>query len=440
MKSRLALLSALLGIALMHVPHVRASEDYGGDMEGDEGYGEDDGGGMGGMGGLGGMGGMGGGYGEGPTPPPPPPSEEIVGLEALEAFVDNDDCSIIGAFQSEEDEAFEEFQTISSSMQYDWRWAHTTDPEVLTKLKVKSSAVFLYRSPKYVSDKHGDRKRERFPSTKLSESAMKIWMNKNSQPLVGQYTYTSKDRYLSKKIPVVIIFFDINWEKNPKGTAYFVNRARKIGKEFAGKLSFAVASIKDFDYQLTDFGLEAEDKAHDVRIGLLHKEGTDELYYGCDSEKFSSDILLKFATDYLAGELEPHKRTDTSSPPPSHDDEDGDVDESNVVVLTKDNFDEIVNDPSKDVLVEFYAPWCGHCKALKPEYAKAATAVAGSESLVFAKMDATEHDPPAGFDVQGYPTILFVKAESGAKPVPYEGEREADAMAKWLKDNAVSTK
>jgi len=37
-------------------------------------------------------------------------------------------------------------------------------------------------------------------------------------------------------------------------------------------------------------------------------------------------------------------------------------------------------------------------------------------------------------------TILFVKAESGAKPVPYEGEREADAMAKWLKDNAVSTK
>lgn len=32
------------------------------------------------------------------------------------------------------------------------------------------------------------------------------------------------------------------------------------------------------------------------------------------------------------------------------------------------NFDEIVNDETKDVLLEFYAPWCGHCKALAPKY------------------------------------------------------------------------
>jgi protein disulfide isomerase family A protein 3 len=368
--------------------------------------------------------------------PPPPPSEDLDDYEALEAFIDNEDCSIIGAFQSEDDDAFADFQGIAQSMAYDWRWAHTTDEEVLAKLKVKTSAVFLYRSPKYISDKYGDRKRERFPSTKLSESALRIWMTKHAQPLVGQYTYTTKDRYLAKKVPVVIIFFDINWEKNPKGTAYFVNRARKIGTQFKGQLNFAVASIKDFDYQLSDFGLAAEDKAHDVRIGLLHKEGNEELYYGSESEKFSSDILLKFATDYLAGSLEPAKRQDLSMPPPPMDEDGGDVDEGDVVVLTKDNFDEVVNDETKNVLVEFYAPWCGHCKSLKPEYAKAATALADAENIVLAKMDATAHDPPEGFDVQGYPTILFVKAESGAKPEPYEGEREADAMVAWLKSNA----
>ena len=49
-------------------------------------------------------------------------------------------------------------------------------------------------------------------------------------------------------------------------------------------------------------------------------------------------------------------------------------------------------------------------------------------------LDATQHGSVAQeYGVQGYPTILFVKAESGAKPVPYEGEREADAMVKWLK-------
>ena len=37
------------------------------------------------------------------------------------------------------------------------------------------------------------------------------------------------------------------------------------------------------------------------------------------------------------------------------------------VVVAK-NFNEIVNDESKDVLIEFYAPWCGHCKSLAPKY------------------------------------------------------------------------
>lgn len=37
-------------------------------------------------------------------------------------------------------------------------------------------------------------------------------------------------------------------------------------------------------------------------------------------------------------------------------------------VVVADTFDEIVNDPEKDVLVEFYAPWCGHCKNLEPIY------------------------------------------------------------------------
>ena len=78
------------------------------------------------------------------------------------------------------------------------------------------------------------------------------------------------------------------------------------------------------------------------------------------------------------------------------------------------------------VIVEFYAPWCGHCKALAPEYEKAASILNGIVKVV--AVDATQNEKLSQqYQIQGFPSIKIFGADKKA-PIDYQGPRTADAI------------
>lgn len=103
---------------------------------------------------------------------------------------------------------------------------------------------------------------------------------------------------------------------------------------------------------------------------------------------------------------------------------DADPADSNVVTLTTDTFDEYVKEHDL-VLAEFYAPWCGHCKALAPKYEEAATELKG-KNIPLVKVDCTaEEDLCRTYEVDGYPTLKVFRGPESHKP--YGGARQADS-------------
>lgn len=95
--------------------------------------------------------------------------------------------------------------------------------------------------------------------------------------------------------------------------------------------------------------------------------------------------------------------------------------EDHVLELTADNFTELALS-SELILVEFYAPWCGHCKRLAPDYASAAKELNLKHGIQLAKVDATEESSLAKqFGVDGYPTLFIFRY---GKEYEYSGPRD----------------
>ena len=112
--------------------------------------------------------------------------------------------------------------------------------------------------------------------------------------------------------------------------------------------------------------------------------------------------------------------------------------------MTGESFDLIYED-DEIWFIEFYAPWCGHCKALLPEFETAARNLKGT-GVTFGKVDCTQETQLCQrFEVKGYPTVKLIPkgAKSDVEAVEYRNKREAWEIEqfahKWVEGRGEDT-
>ncbi|PKS05281.1 hypothetical protein jhhlp_008653 [Lomentospora prolificans] len=106
---------------------------------------------------------------------------------------------------------------------------------------------------------------------------------------------------------------------------------------------------------------------------------------------------------------------------------------SAVLDLIPKNFDKVVHESGKGTLVEFFAPWCGHCKNLAPVYEELGLAFEhASDKVQIAKVDAdAEKSLGKKYGVQGFPTLKWFDGKS-AEPEEYQGGRDLESLSNFI--------
>lgn len=154
-------------------------------------------------------------------------------------------------------------------------------------------------------------------------------------------------------------------------------------------------------------------RIHDTKVELRNYIMNDTI---------TEENVLKFVTAWSEARLKRHLKSE--KPPIKQD--------GNVFTLVGEIFESVVLDKSKDVLIEFYAPWCEECKKIDQVFEELAKRLKKSNNLIIAKMDSTKNEIES-LEIEGFPTIKFWPASNKDKPIDYEDEsRTMDDFIKFL--------
>ena len=297
------------------------------------------------------------------------------------------------------------YNTLASGFD-DISFYYTHNPEVMHHLNTTAgkNAFIVFRN-------FDEGKQQLVDTEELSTDAMKDFLNSYKFPLVMPFEQEAAERIFGSETPAIFLF---NEGTESAATKAFAAAAKKRAKDILFSQSTITSGL---GARLAEFlGVTAKD-ADTVRI-IRFAGGNLTKYQLTD---VTEEGINKFIDDWKANSLKPYFKSEATP----------DNSKNNVKVIVGDNFEDMVFNSNKYVLLEAYAPWCGHCKKLEPVYEELAKKLAGESDIMIAKMDATANEH-AAINVKGFPTIKLFKKGATDAPIDFNGDRTLEGMIAFL--------
>lgn len=343
-------------------------------------------------------------------------------VKDVKGMISKESATVIGFFDNLEDEKLRAYMNVANDRREDLTFGYTLLSEARDMYKVNPGSVVVFNPEKFWTKY--EQKYSILKVADKSEDDIAAFIKEKELPLVGEYSQaTSKFYDAYQKDMLCVAFFTVDWSFDHRdATQLWRKKVANVAKDYKD-IKFAIANEEDYiGTMMKEVGLD--DSSEEFNIGCVRNS---KKYRMEPMDEYEEDDVREFLNKLKKGKLTPQIKSQSIPKKNS----------GPVKVVVGKTFEKIVLDKKKDVLIEFYAPWCGHCKSLEPIYKELGKSVKKEKNLVIAKLDATANDVPENFKVEGFPTIYFAPANNKENPLKFDGDRTVEGFTKYLQEKSA---